>query len=378
MMEKSTISEFVEYLKKELNSSERRELNILESLIDYYNDFPPQGLDDPDSDFFREEVERLADNNLPSLQSYLMENESSWLSIDNGKFKLEKSEKKSLSKTTLEQNLTEDELALINKHFRDFNTLERNSLLSLYEQKIEKYGTENEKYQTLRLLCNSYQYSSEVDSSYLKALEKVGPIASNLKEIDSFLYFETSAKLYREKYEHHASAEQFKLAISAAKKDEKTNNNTLVYLTRSMRIQYELAGDEESASAAFIEENKLKRVLADKREKSMLYLISDYCQNPNKVAFWALGLILFSTLIYSFCGLVPSGKEPQSFFSDGVTLLRVVWDALYFSVVTFTTLGYGDFSPNDGVSRVIANIESLGGLFLTSLYLVSLVKKHGR
>lgn len=377
MMEESTISKFVEYLKRELNSSDRHELNILESLIDYYNDFPPQGLDDPDSDFFREEVERLADNNLPFLQRYLMENENSWLSIDDGKFKLEKSEKKLPCKTTLEQNLTEDELKLKNKHFRDFNTLERNSLLSLYEHKIEKYGTENEKYQTLRLLCNSYQYSSEVDSSYLKALEKVGPIASNLKEIDSFLYFETSAKLYREKYEHHNSAEQFKLAIRAAR-GEKAANKTLVYLTRSMRIQYELAGDEENASAAFVEENKLKRVLAGKREKSILYLISDYCQNPNKVAYWALGLILFSTLAYSIFGLVPSGEESQSFSSKGVTLLRVVWDALYFSIVTFTTLGYGDFSPSDGVSRVIANIESLGGLFLTSLYLVSLVKKHGR
>ena len=317
-MEESTISKFVEYLKRELNSSDRHELNILESLIDYYNDFPPQGLDDPDSDFFREEVERLADNNLPFLQRYLMENENSWLSIDDGKFKLEKSEKKLPCKTTLEQNLTEDELKLKNKHFRDFNTLERNSLLSLYEHKIEKYGTENEKYQTLRLLCNSYQYSSEVDSSYLKALEKVGPIASNLKEIDSFLYFETSAKLYREKYEHHNSAEQFKLAIRAAR-GEKAANKTLVYLTRSMRIQYELAGDEENASAAFVEENKLKRVLAGKREKSILYLISDYCQNPNKVAYWALGLILFSTLAYSIFGLVPSGEESQSFSSKGVT-----------------------------------------------------------
>ena len=36
------------------------------------------------------------------------------------------------------------------------------------------------------------------------------------------------------------------------------------------------------------------------------------------------------------------------------------WDSLYYSVVTFTTLGYGDFYPR-GVGRVLAGIQALTG-----------------
>ena len=42
-------------------------------------------------------------------------------------------------------------------------------------------------------------------------------------------------------------------------------------------------------------------------------------------------------------------------------------DALYFSVVTFTSLGYGDIRPVGG-ARLLAGIESLLGVFAISLF----------
>lgn len=40
------------------------------------------------------------------------------------------------------------------------------------------------------------------------------------------------------------------------------------------------------------------------------------------------------------------------------------WDALYFSIVTWTTLGYGDLQPQDGL-RVLASLQAvIGYLFL--------------
>lgn len=41
-------------------------------------------------------------------------------------------------------------------------------------------------------------------------------------------------------------------------------------------------------------------------------------------------------------------------------------DSLYYSVVTFTTLGYGDFYPR-GVGRVLAGIEALTGYVILGL-----------
>jgi hypothetical protein len=48
-------------------------------------------------------------------------------------------------------------------------------------------------------------------------------------------------------------------------------------------------------------------------------------------------------------------------------------DTLYFSIVTWTTLGYGDFQPEPG-SRIYASIEALIGYIYMGLYVGVLVK----
>ncbi len=47
---------------------------------------------------------------------------------------------------------------------------------------------------------------------------------------------------------------------------------------------------------------------------------------------------------------------------------------LYFSIVTWTTLGYGDFQPSDG-SRFVAAVQALIGTLFTPLYLAVIVKQ---
>ena len=377
MLEDFDYNNFVKYLEEGLISSEHDAANDLELLIDYYHDYPPAGFDETDSDFFREEIERLAQRELVGLNSLLKEKENSWLIVDAGKYKLGQATISQVTGSLLEQNLSSEEFGLITTHFKELTKHERRSLLNLYHQKITKLGSEKEKLEVLKSLCNSYKYSIEDDDSYLNVLKGAGELSTELGESDSHKYFERSAKLYRGKYEHDESARQFSLAIEASKKNGKPKEDVLI-LTRSMRIQYELAGDEGKAASAFVEENKLKRLISGKSEVGILHHISDYCQNPEKVAYWALALILISTLFYAFFGLVPSGADKQSWFCGDESFGRVLWDAIYFSIVTFTTLGYGDFSPSDGISRIMANIQSLGGLVLTSLFLVTLVRKYGR
>ena len=47
---------------------------------------------------------------------------------------------------------------------------------------------------------------------------------------------------------------------------------------------------------------------------------------------------------------------------------------LYFSIITFTTIGYGDLLPA-GLLSFIAGIEGFTGILLTSLFLVTLAKR---
>jgi hypothetical protein len=47
------------------------------------------------------------------------------------------------------------------------------------------------------------------------------------------------------------------------------------------------------------------------------------------------------------------------------------WDCLYFSVVTFSSLGYGDFRPV-GLSRILASLEVFSGLSVLGLAIAKL------
>jgi hypothetical protein len=53
------------------------------------------------------------------------------------------------------------------------------------------------------------------------------------------------------------------------------------------------------------------------------------------------------------------------------------WDAIYFSIVTFTTLGYGDFRPAPSL-RLLAGAEAAIGAALMAVFIVCLTRKYMR
>ena len=53
-----------------------------------------------------------------------------------------------------------------------------------------------------------------------------------------------------------------------------------------------------------------------------------------------------------------------------------VEDALYFSYVTLTTLGYGDISPAEPFSRVVVYLEAIIGVFYMAIVVASLIGAH--
>jgi hypothetical protein len=64
--------------------------------------------------------------------------------------------------------------------------------------------------------------------------------------------------------------------------------------------------------------------------------------------------------------LAPQGEPPANFFSS-----------LYFSVVTETTLGFGDFRPL-GFSRFLVALQVMSGLVLAGLSVAKITSAHGR
>jgi hypothetical protein len=83
-----------------------------------------------------------------------------------------------------------------------------------------------------------------------------------------------------------------------------------------------------------------------------------------------------AALIYTspFCGFVRNTETFTQVHSDlcwGLLFL----EALYFSCITFTTIGYGDLAPI-GIARFFAATEGLVGIVIASSFFVSLVKRY--
>lgn len=107
-------------------------------------------------------------------------------------------------------------------------------------------------------------------------------------------------------------------------------------------------------------------------------LICGYGEKPLNVIVSSLVLIVFCALLYWLMG-VYEGDQLISLFSANSFEQSVIgfFQCLYYSVVTFTTLGYGDITPV-GLSRAVAAVEAFTGSFSIALFVVVFVKKMTR
>lgn len=153
-------------------------------------------------------------------------------------------------------------------------------------------------------------------------------------------------------------------------------------------------GDDENAAALFVREMRYRRrrYANHARDPSrtsvhrldatlrwttnaFLDLTAGYGERPQRTVSTSLVVIVLSSLLYPALGGLRTVDETVTYASDGVTAFL---DSLYFSVITFTTLGYGDFLAVSGLGRFVAGVEALSGAFLVALFVFSLGRQVSR
>ncbi|MCE9677762.1 ion channel [Shewanella sp. AS1] len=107
-------------------------------------------------------------------------------------------------------------------------------------------------------------------------------------------------------------------------------------------------------------------------------LFCGYGELPARVILFSILLIICCAVLYLFTGLRFDDTVYQFDIHQGLANnLNLFFNCLYYSVVTFTTLGYGDYTPI-GYSRLIAAFEAFTGSFTIALFVVVFVKKMTR
>ncbi|MFW6158808.1 MAG: potassium channel family protein, partial [Planctomycetota bacterium] len=105
----------------------------------------------------------------------------------------------------------------------------------------------------------------------------------------------------------------------------------------------------------------------------VLELACGYFESYVLPLVWSVTIIVCCGFLYA----VGQGIEPSAGAQDPPASSRIkLNDAVYFSAVTFTTLGYGDYRPRPGPWRLVAGAEAFAGAFLISVFVVTLAHRY--
>ena len=85
---------------------------------------------------------------------------------------------------------------------------------------------------------------------------------------------------------------------------------------------------------------------------------------------WA-GMALVFACLYFGLSFIGGGEHGPSQIHDMTPALRF-YNALYYSIITATSTGYGDITPH-GASKIVASLQSISALFVFAVFVTKLV-----
>lgn len=148
----------------------------------------------------------------------------------------------------------------------------------------------------------------------------------------------------------------------------------------ALRLNLSAAGDEAAAGwAAYRQCVMLRRDLRQRGRwrrwlgSLALDVLWGYGERPWRLMACALAFCALCAACYFFTG-VRLGERCVAGLG-ALPPAEHVFECLYFSVITFTTVGYGDVTPCGAASRALAAFEAFAGIFTMGLFVTANVRK---
>ena len=119
-----------------------------------------------------------------------------------------------------------------------------------------------------------------------------------------------------------------------------------------------------------------------KLKSQIIWSICGYGEKPIYSLITSFEIILVFAIIYLFTGINVGDRQINYdlsifFMLDKKIIIVDFLESLYFSLVTFTTVGYGDIIPT-GISIVLSSIEMILGVTMVGIWTATLARKITR
>ncbi len=195
-----------------------------------------------------------------------------------------------------------------------------------------------------------------------KQIEPTGKYFSTIREIGYFGDEERDSKTAR----HHRAAETALLLKENFRKMGRYEDEDCAYYTYK---KHDIRAEHYGKSF-------WKRMF-DKPGfwfKLLVYeLIGGYGTRPVRIFYTMLATVGIFALIYHV--ILAYGGTIKNLSCGGIFDWKALSCSLYFSAITFLTIGYGDLSPAHWSIRTLASIEGLIGLLLISYFTIAFSRK---
>ena len=153
---------------------------------------------------------------------------------------------------------------------------------------------------------------------------------------------------------------------------------------RSLRRAYAARAEARQAGLFFRQEMTMGRKQmplwsASRAWSKLVDLVCAYGESPPRVIVSALAFNLICGVGYFFAGIL-SPEGPVAFDPSAglATNLSNFAECVYYSVVTFTTLGYSDEARQIWIVRPLASAQAFIGAFMMALFVVVFGKRMTR
>lgn len=119
---------------------------------------------------------------------------------------------------------------------------------------------------------------------------------------------------------------------------------------------------------------KLGRQITFPLKWFVLDFVGNYATNPFRILATMFMTVIFYTFIFTLPFIQLSGEKDFISSINSSTLSKLT-NALYHSIATMFTIGYGDINPGNVYAMLLSGLEGFTGLFLMSYFTVAFVRK---